>query len=139
MRPQGQLALGTSCRSISADFGAIVGAPRGKDGHRAHRPAELRTSGPETTPQETSSAVSVFKLPEGSASSPEPSAARTEGSASSPEPSAARTFIFGFGHIFVVAAVVLEAELICSVVLISGAQQSDAVNYVYSFPASFRL
>ena len=125
MRPQGQLALGTSCRSISADFGAIVGAPRGKDGHRAHRPAQLRTSGPETTPQETSSAVSVFKLP--------------EGSASSPEPSAARTFIFGFGHIFVVAAVVLEAELICSVVLISGAQQSDAVNYVYSFPASFRL
>lgn len=76
-RPQEQLALGTSCRSISADFGVIVGAPRGKDGHRARRPAQPRTSGPETTSQKTSSAVSVFKPSEASASSPEPSTAKT--------------------------------------------------------------
>ena len=102
----------------------IVGAPRGKDGHRARRPAQPRTSGPETTSQKTSSAVSVFKP--------------SEVSASSPEPSAARTFFF-FGHIFIVAAVVTEVELVCSVVLISGAQQSDVVKHVYSSPASFHL
>ena len=62
-------------------------------------------------------AVSVFKP--------------SEVSASSPEPSAARTFFF-FGHIFIVAAVVTEVELVCSVVLISGAQQSDVVKHVYS-------
>ena len=123
-RPQEQLALGTSCRSISADFGVIVGAPRGKDGHRARRPAQPCTSGPETTSQKTSSAVSVFKPSEASASSPEPSTAKTH---------------FFFGHIFLVAAVVIEVELMCSVVLISGTQQSDAVKYVYSFPASFHL